>query len=156
MMEYILIAACMVIGLIFWLFEIFLLPGVSFGAVFGTIFLGGSVWFAFANLGLGAAFVVLIINLLLLALGIYFFVRSRALDKLALDTVLPGKALDNKEDEVAVGDTGRTSSRLAPYGKAVFNNKTIEVKSSNAIIENNVEVRVVSVVDNVVTVEPMN
>lgn len=153
--NYLIIAVCIIFGLLLWLAEIFLLPGLSIAGILGTLFMGGSVWFAFANIGLEGAITVLVINLVLLGIGIYYFIKSRALDKIALNTVLPGKALEDKKLEVEVGDLGITESRLAPYGKAVFNGKSVEVKVSHSFLESNVDVRVVSVNDNVVVVEPV-
>lgn len=153
--NYLIIALCVVFGILLWLAEIFLLPGLSIAGILGTVFMGGSVWYAFVNLGITEAIIVLIINLVLLGFGIYYFIKSRALDKIALNTVLPGKALEDKKLDVEVGDTGITESRLAPYGKAVFNGKSIEVKVSHSFVESNVEVEVVSVNDNVVVVQPV-
>lgn len=153
--SYLIIALCIVFGILLWLAEIFLLPGLSVAGILGTVFMGGSVWYAFANIGLSGAIIVLIINLVLLGFGIYYFIKSRALDKIALNTVLPGKALEDKQQEVSVGDVGVTESRLAPYGKAIFNGKSIEVKVSHSFVESNVEVKVVSVNDNVVVVQPI-
>jgi len=47
--------------------------------------------------------------------------------------------------KVEVGQTGMTSSRLAPMGKALINNQYYEVHSTGAFIDQNEEIIVVKV-----------
>ncbi|MDO4190742.1 MAG: NfeD family protein [Bacteroidales bacterium] len=150
------IIICVIVGILLWVAEIFLLPGLTVAAIFGTVFMGASVWLSFTHLGIVAAALVFVINLLSLAVAVYFFMRSRALDKMSLDTVLPGKAAENKQQEFSVGEEGVTVSRLAPYGKAEFGGKAVEVKVNQGFVENNTPVRIRTINDNIIVVEPIN
>jgi len=81
----------------------------------------------------------LTIVLITLILGTIFFFRFKTWKPLMLKTEIDSKVnvLDTK---ITVGMEGKTVSRLAPAGKAIFENITEEVFSQNDFIDENQEV----------------
>ena len=47
-MDITLVIVFMLLGIIFFLLEIFFLPGISVGGVAGVLFVGASIWYAFS------------------------------------------------------------------------------------------------------------
>ncbi|MBQ5388149.1 MAG: hypothetical protein IIU55_03630 [Paludibacteraceae bacterium] len=79
------------IGLL--LAEMFLLPGFGVAGVFGLLSLAGAVVIAYLKLTMlwaWAGHVTLAACLLLCIIAIYVFVKSKAMDKMALETKIEG------------------------------------------------------------------
>ena len=87
------------------LVEMFLLPGFGIGGIAGFACLGGAVWVAYCLISALAGHITLAAALLLSALAIFGFLKSRALEKMGLNTEIdsqvplanPGKKIKNLE-----------------------------------------------------------
>ncbi|MBR1878317.1 MAG: hypothetical protein IJ814_04835 [Paludibacteraceae bacterium] len=71
--------------------ELFLLPGFGIAGVSGMGCLIGAVLVAYLKISLVAGRIVLGASVLLSVLAVWAFLRSRTLDKMALDTKIDGK-----------------------------------------------------------------
>lgn len=151
-MDLILVITFIVLGIIFFILEIFFLPGVSIGGIVGTLFTGAGIWYAFVKLGTTAGWIVVAVSAVVLLLAIIYFIKGKPLDKMALDKELEQ---DNPYDmsKVAVGDSGCTISRLAPMGKVLVNGEEYEAKYRNGFLDRGVDVVVVEIEENVLVVE---
>lgn len=143
-----------IVGLVLLLSEIFLIPGVGVAGVLGVLSLGGACYYVFYEFGVlaGAIFTAAIL-VVLIALIIYT-IKSRAWKKLALDTSIDSKVQNIEEAPLAVGDSGRAVTRLAPIGTARFDGKSYEVKSLEGMIDAGTEVEIVMFEDNKIYVKP--
>ena len=150
-MDIILVITFVVLGIAFFILEIFFLPGVSIGGIVGTLFTGAGIWYAFAKIGTTAGWVVVVVSVIILLLAIVYFIKGKPLDKMALDKELES---DNLYDmsKVAVGDRGVTLSRLAPMGKVLVNGEEYEAKFREGFLDRGVEVEVVEIEGNVLVV----
>jgi len=94
----------------------------------------------------------LTIVLITLILGTIFFFRFKTWKPLMLKTEIDSKVnvLDKK---ITVGMEGKTVSRLAPAGKAIFENITEEVFSQNDFIDENQEVIITKIEGNKIIVK---
>ena len=144
-MDIALVIIFMVLGVLFFLLEIFFLPGISVGGVAGVLFVGASIWYAFSHLGPTAGVITVIGGVVAMGFAIWAFLRSRALDKMSLNTELDGKVDVLKDIQLSVGDIGVTTSRLAPIGKVRFGTEVVEAKSLDGFIDQAVEVEIVEV-----------
>lgn len=150
-MDIILVITFVVLGIAFFILEIFFLPGVSIGGIVGTLFTGAGIWCAFAKLGAMAGWIVVAVSVVVLLLAIVYFIKGKPLDKMALDKELE---YDNPYDmsKVAVGDRGFTLSRLAPMGKVLVNGEEYEAKFREGFLDRGVEIEVVEIEGNVLIV----
>lgn len=144
-MDVALVIVFMLLGIIFFLLEIFFLPGISVGGVAGVLFVGASIWYAFAHLGATAGLITIAGGVVAMGIAIWAFLRSRALEKMALQTELDGKVDALKNIALSVGDKGVTTSRLAPIGKVRFGAEVVEAKSQDGFIDQGVDVEIVEV-----------
>lgn len=150
-MDIVLVITFVVLGIAFFILEIFFLPGVSIGGVVGTLFMGAGIWYAFAKLGVMTGWIVVAISLVVLLIAIVYFIKGKPLDKMALDRELEQ---DNLYDmsKVAVGDRGVTISRLAPMGKVLVNDEEYEAKFREGFLDRGVEIEVLEIEGNVLVV----
>ena len=125
----------LVLGIIFFLVELFLLPGISIAGVIGFLLIGGSVYCAYAFIGPLAGTLTLIGSLILFAIAVWWFMRSKMLDRMSLKTEIDGKVDPLNGLNINVGDKGKTVSRLAPMGKVMINGATIEAKTNDDFID---------------------
>ena len=72
---------------------------------------------------------------------------------MALKTGIDGKVDPLKGLSIKVGDTGKTTSRLAPMGKVKINGAVIEAKTNDEFIDQGVEVVVLEVFNTNILVE---
>lgn len=92
------------------LLEMFLLPGFGIGGIAGFACLAGAVWVAYALLGSLAGHITLGASLLLSALAIYGFLKSRALEKMGLNTSIDAK--------MPLAKPGKNIERMKKEGEA--------------------------------------
>ena len=72
---------------------------------------------------------------------------------MALDTNVAGKGVEQLEKLVSVGDRGKTISRLNPVGKALFNDKILEVSTTGEFVDEDVNIEVVKLDQNRIKVK---
>ena len=142
------------IGLVLIFTEILLIPGVGVAGILGVISLGGSCYYAFYELGTVTGYIVTSVNVVLLIGLTVFALRSKTWKRFALETNIDSKAVDT-ETVLAVGDRGKTMTRLAPMGAVRFENKVVEAKALEGILDPGVEVEVVLIEDKKIYVSPV-
>lgn len=148
MISEIIVGVLVLMSVIFLVLEIFLFPGVSICGVVSVAFGGAAVWYAFSFIGMTAGLITVLIWVVVLVLGIWTFVKSKALDKMSLNTELKETQSLYEIDRVQVGQQGIAVSRLAPMGKVRIDNREYEAKSEDGFIDQRTEVEVVSIEDN--------
>ena len=144
-MDIALVLVFMLLGIVFFLLEIFFLPGISIGGIAGVLFVGAGVWYAFVHIGPTAGLITIVGGLVAMSFAIWAFLRSRALEKMSLHAQVDSTVDALKDIHLVVGDRGVTVSRLAPIGKVRFGNLVIEAKSLDGFVDQTVEVEVVEV-----------
>ena len=108
-MNIFLVVLLVLAGVALILAEMFLLPGIGIAGVGGFGCLTAAIVLSYIWIGRTAGYITFGACILLSALAIWGFVRSHALDKMALDTKIDGqvKLADNKLKSKA---STRTSS----------------------------------------------
>lgn len=145
----------MAVGLVLVLAEILLIPGVGVAGILGLASLGGSCFYAFHEFGPGTGTIVTVINVVLLVALTVYVLRAKTWKKLALNTNIDSKIQFFDENTLAVVDTGKTLTRLAPMGTAKIGENNYEVKSLEGIIDPGTEVEIVMIEDNKIYVKPV-
>ncbi len=150
-MDIVLVMTFVVLGIVFFILEIFFLPGVSIGGVVGTLFMGAGIWYAFAKLGTTVGWIVVAVSVVVLLFAIVYFIKGKPLDRMALDRELER---DNFYDmsKVVVGDRGVAISRLAPMGKVLVNGEEYEARFREGFLDRGVEIEVLEIEGNVLVV----
>lgn len=139
--EIIVLALIILLGIIFLLAEIFLLPGLTVSGIAGFMFLAGGITYAYISLGAMAGNLSLLISIFLLMGSFLYFIRSKSLKIISLNTNIDSKVDTSDLQKIKTGDIGTTQSRLNPIGKVYINNLTVEAKSINGeMIEEDTEV----------------
>ena len=96
----------------------------------------------------------LIAILVALILTIIFFFRFKTWKPLMLETEIDSK-VNVPDKKLTAGMEGRTISRLAPAGKAVFNGTTEEVFSQQEFIDENQQIIITKIEGSKIIVKRM-
>ena len=129
------ITLLIILGLLLFLAELVLLPGITIAAVGAFCCLVGAAAWAFVDGGLVVGFTVLGIIVGLLIVLTALFLRPRTWNRLALRTHI--------DSQVEVGVQGTTLTRLAPMGKVQIGEQIFEAKSLDSYIDPRQQVRVI-------------
>ncbi len=139
------IAGLLFMGVILFLIEIFLIPGISVAGVGGLIATISAIVYAYLKMGLWAGHFTLITAVLMVAVALFITLRTNAIDRMSLKSEINSKVNSIQEFNISVGDEGVTVSRLAPMGKVEVNGNIVEAKSEDGLIEEEQPVEVVKV-----------
>ncbi len=150
-----LIVSLILIGLVLMLAEVLIIPGVGIAGVLGLLSMGGSCYYAFYEFGSATGGIVTGVNGLLLLVFIIYVLRAKTWKRFALETNIDAKAV-SQEEVMAVGDRGKTVTRLAPMGAVRVGDNVVEVKALEGMIDPGIEVEVVLIEDNRIYVSPVN
>lgn len=144
-MDLVLIIGLIVLGIFFMIVEVFLIPGISVAGIASLIFLIIGIVLAYTKLGPVTGTWIFAGSMVFLGAVLYWFFRSKTLDKMALKSEINSKTEPFKGLDVQPGDTGVTISRLGPIGKILVNGKTIEGRSENEMIDQNTPIQIIEV-----------
>ena len=134
----------LVLGLILLALEVAVLPGGVAG-VFGALLICFGTWQSYLLWGTTIGSYILLGSTLLIALFVYFFVKSKTWNKFALKEVADTAVNQVNVQTIKVGTRGTTVARLAPTGMALLDGQKVEVHAVNAFIDPEKPIEVIAV-----------
>lgn len=152
-MDIVIIASLIIAGLILFIIEVFLLPGISIAGFVSAGCLLYANYYAFDTLGTVPGCITLAISVIGVVAITIWFMRSKTVDKLSLKKTIDYRPEPLKGLDLKPGDEGIALTRLALIGNAEFNGHIIEVRSSGDFIEEKSKIRVERIRDGIVMVE---
>ncbi len=152
-MTWLIVVSLIVVGIVFLLLEILVVPGATVVGLAGIGMLVTGVVVAFNQYGVPVGIMTLIGALALSLVSIGFALKSNTWKKAMLSSELHGKVNVVESEKIKVGDEGMTITRLNPMGKALINEDYYEVTSKDNLIAENTPVSVVKVEGNKIIVK---
>ena len=152
-MTWTIIAVLIVVGFLFLLLEILVLPGTSIAGIIGFILIGIGVWQAYAVHGGTAGTLTLVGSVILSVVALYFALKSQTWRRASLSSNIGSRVNLVAPDSIKPGDTGKTVSRLNPMGKAFINGEYYEVRTKGEYLDQGTEIEVVKIDINKITVK---
>ena len=155
-MDILIIVSLIIAGLILFIIEVFLLPGISIAGIISAICLLYANYYAFDTMGTLPGCITLAISAIGVIAITVWFMRSKTVDKLSLKKTIDYKPEPLKGLNLKAGDEGVALTRLALIGNAEFDGNIIEVRSTGDFIEEKSLIRVNRIRDGIVLVEKAN
>ncbi len=140
-------------GVLLFLLEFLVVPGVTIAGIGGLLFFSGAVYLAFENLGATAGIIVLIVVVVVIIFALIYGLRAKTWTRISLGTQIKSKVSDVKALQIDIGDIGITLTRLGPIGKVKIGDIRCEGQSIGPYIDENTEIEVVQVKTNHVIVK---
>lgn len=142
-MDIIIIVSLILLGLLFCIVELLLLPGVTLGGLLSVACYGGAIYFAFENFTSVGGIIVVVSIILLTLVAVLFSLRAKTWDRFSLKSKIDSSSSEDLKSILAVGDRGVALSRLSPMGKIEIDGRSYEAKSNGAYIDAKEEIEVV-------------
>ena len=155
-MDILIIASLIIAGLVLFIIEVFLLPGISIAGIISAICLLYANYYAFDTMGTLPGCITLAVSAIEVIAITIWFMRSKTVDKLSLKKTLDYRPEPLKGLDLNVGDEGISLTRLALIGNAEFNGRIIEVRSADGLIDEKTPIRVERILDGVVFVQKID
>ena len=152
-MDILIISSLIIAGLILFIIEVFLLPGVSIAGIASAACLLYANYYAFDTLGTVPGCITLAISAIGVIAITIWFMRSKTVDKLSLKKSIDYRPEPLKGLNLKAGDEGVALTRLALIGNAEFDGHIIEVRSIGDFIDEKSHIRVNRICDGIVLVE---
>ncbi len=156
MIDWLAVILLVFFGLAFIIAEIIFVPGTTILGFMGLLFTVAGVVISYTIFGAGIGTIVLAITLIVtLSVFIYSF-RTGVWEKFALKDVNKSKFNEGSLETLQVGEEGTTLSSLRPVGKAEFKDVVFEVTTLGQFLSSDTPVRIVTIRNNKIIVEPVN
>lgn len=155
-MSWTIILVLILVGLIFLLLEMLVIPGTTVVGAIGFILIAIGIWQGYASHGTPEGHYLLAGTVFFTVLLIAMSLRSKTWNRVMLHTEVDGKANLIDKNVLKPGDVGKTVSRLIPMGKALINNEYFEVSTSGEVIDPGTEIVVLSIEKNKIFVKSTN
>lgn len=143
----------LVLGVLLLLLEIIFVPGTTIVGIGGFILLAIGIYLAYRFVGSMAGHLSLASSVAIIFLSLIVLLKGQTWKRVALDDKLEGKSAESMQDLVKVGDRGKTISRLNPVGKALFEERIVEVVTSGDFVNEDQLVEVTKVEQNKIRVK---
>lgn len=147
------VVALLLLGILLLLLEILFVPGTTIVGVGGVILMGIGIYLAYEFISSTAGHLSLASSVVIVFLSLIVLLKGKTWQKMALDTNIAGKGVEEREKMVTVGERGKTLSRLSPMGKAMFGEKILEVSAAGEFVDSEQEIEVVKVEQNRIKVK---
>jgi membrane-bound ClpP family serine protease len=152
-MFWLIIAVLIVIGLLFLVLEILVIPGTGIAGVIGFALLGIGIWQTYATYGNTPGHLVLAGTFVLTLVTLLISLRAKTWRRVSLNTSIASKVNTGLEERVKVGDEGEAVSRLVPAGKAFINGDYYEVRTKGEFLDQGTKIVVTKVDHNQIKVK---
>lgn len=150
------ITLLILLGLLLFVAELVLLPGITLAAVGSFCCLVAAVTWAFVGGSVAMGFVVLGIVVVFLGILMAIFLRPKTWNRVALKTNIESQVqTEDIQNQVEVGVQGSTLTRLAPMGKVQVGDRIYEAKSLDSYIDPRRQVVVIGYENSNIIVRPM-
>ena len=152
-MEWTILGAFIIIGLLLLVVEILFVPGTTLVGLLGFLLVMVGCALSFSWFGANTGWMTVGVSAVLSGLALYLSFRSKLWFRFALRSTSEGVATETVVGKVAVGEEGKAVSSLRPVGKAEFQGGVFEVRTAGAYADAGVAVRVVRLEGNQIIVE---
>lgn len=152
-MEVLIISMLIIAGLILFIIEVFLIPGISVAGIASACSLLYAIYYAFDSLGTQAGIITIGITIIGITGITIWFMKGKTVDKLALKQTLNYKPNPLKGVDIHVGDIGTTITRLTLIGNAEINGHILEVQSADGFIDEKTPIKVCRITPNTIYVQ---
>jgi len=141
------------VGILVLLIEILVIPGSGVAGIIGFGLMVAGIWLAYTREGAYAGHIALGVTLGVSVIGLLLALRSKTWKKAMLSTEIDSKVRTIDKDDLNVGLKGKTISRCAPMGKAVFNDKFFEVSAFSEFIDEEKDIEIIKISGNKIFVK---
>jgi len=138
------------------LLEVLVIPGAGVAGIIGFALMVAGIWLSFSREGTQEGYITLAVTVVLNLVIILLALRSKTWKKAMLSTSIDSKVRTIDLQKIHIGDKGKTISRCAPMGKAIFNDTFYEVSSYSDFIDQEQDIEIMKISGNKIFIKQIN
>ncbi len=142
-------------GIVLFLLEFLVVPGVTIAGIGGLLLMGGAVYLAFENFDTTTGLLVLGAVLVIIIISLIFALRAKTWKRISLNTEVNSKVTEVHDSGIVIGDQGIALTRLNPIGSVLINDQKLEGHSQGQLIREKTAVEVIKVANTYVIIKPL-
>lgn len=152
-----LIIFLILLGILLFLVEFMILPGVTIAGIGGAVSMVAAVVLSFHYYGTSTGFIVLLGTVVLVIGTVILMLKSGTWKKVMLTRKIESSVdlIHRDEGKIGAGDRGVTISRLNPMGKVMVNGEFYQAQSQDNYVDQNVEIEIIKIESNKLIVKPV-
>jgi membrane-bound ClpP family serine protease len=143
-------------GLVLFLLELLVIPGITVAGVGALVLMGIAVFLAFSSYGTTTGFLFLTGVLIAMGITLLLTFRSKTWNRVSLKAEVNSKVNETSRQKVSVGDEGVTVTRLNPVGTVQIGDERFEGHSEGPFVDHRKKVVVIRIEPTYVVVKPIN
>jgi membrane-bound ClpP family serine protease len=151
-----LIIILILLGILLFIIEFLLIPGVGIAGIIGAALMIGGVILGYTYHGITTGNIILASTVVLSVITLVLVLKSKTWKKVMLNTKIEGKvnSIEKNGNKLNVGDTGTTITRLNPMGKVLIEGQYYEAQALNMLIDEGTEIIITKISGKKIIVEP--
>jgi membrane-bound ClpP family serine protease len=150
------IAGLILLGIVLFLMEVLVIPGIGFAGIGSFVLMALGVFLSYHHYGNEVGNYTLLGSVIFFVGMTVYAMRAKTWKRLSLETAINSRVNVVSKEEVSAGEEGIAVSRLAPMGKIMVNNKIYEGKSQGEYIPENTPIIIIKVNESNLIVKPIN
>lgn len=155
MAEWITVIGLILVGIFLVVAEIIFIPGIFIAGSIGAGLSIYSVYLSYDYFGSDTGVIVMIGAVLANILALVLALRGKSWERFSLKQTHSSRVNEQYDYNLQIGDKGVTTSSLKPIGKALFNDEVIEVRSMGNFVNENIDVKILTIESRKIIVEPI-
>ncbi|MBA7527880.1 hypothetical protein ES705_20060 [subsurface metagenome] len=144
------------LGIVLFLVEFLVIPGITIAGIGGFILVAGGVFCGYYFRGVSTGNYILIGTGISMILIFVMALKLKTWRRFGLKSTVEGRVRVINDDAIKVGDEGKTVARLAPIGKALINDALYEVRSDGTYIDADSDIIITRIEGNKIFIETKN
>ncbi len=151
-----LIIILILLGILLFIIEFLLIPGVGIAGIVGAVLMIGGVILGYTYHGVTIGNIILASTVVLSVITLVLVLKSKTWKKVMLNTKIEGKvnSIEEKGGKLNIGDTGISITRLNPIGKVMINGQYYEAQALNMLIDEGTDIVITKIAGKKIIVEP--
>lgn len=155
MVEWLIVISLIILGISLIIIEIIFVPGTTVVGFVGFGVAGYGVFLGFVNFGTTTGVIILISAIILCIISLVISFKSGVWKKLSLHKSIDSKVNEEFKIDLQVEQRGIAVSALRPVGKAEFNDREYEVQTIGDYVSAGSPVKIISIKERKIYVEPL-
>ncbi|MCT4638368.1 MAG: NfeD family protein [Bacteroidales bacterium] len=153
-MSVLILSLIIVFGLFLLFVEFLIIPGITIAGIGGGLLMIAAIVGGYHYHGVQVGNYMLLGTIVANFVSFYFLFKRRTWRRMGLETAIDSK-VNTIDIPVKSGDKGVAISRLAPMGKARFNDTVYEVQSLDGFVDEGSNIEIVNVKSNKIIVKTL-
>ena len=154
-MEWFSVLLLVALGIVLIVLEIIFVPGTTIVGILGFATGGFGIYLGYDYFGATTGTIIMVFSVLFAFGAIFYSFKSKAWERFSLKDEHRSKYNDGITINLQIAQRGKTVSSLKPFGKAIFDNQIVEVKSNGDYITENQTIEIKRIEPNKIIVEPI-